>query len=70
MELTQVAFYLTAESRGKGDFRGHLIHLLMQSRNSSFEGTNEEFNLLGLSVNVWTSLQVPPPHSVWMWRFN
>lgn len=57
MELKQLVFYFPAESRGKGDFfRGHLLHLVTQSRNSSFEGTNEEFNLLGLSVNVWTSL--------------
>lgn len=56
MELTQLVFYVPAESRGKGDFRGHLIHLVMQARNSSFEGTNEEFNLLGHSVNGWTSL--------------
>lgn len=32
--------------------RGHLIHLVMQSQNSSSEGTNEEFNLPGRSVNV------------------
>lgn len=56
MALTQLVVYLLAESRGKGDFGGHLIHLVMQSRNASFEGTNEECNLVGLSVNVWTSL--------------
>lgn len=56
MELTQWLLRLIVESQGKKDVRGHLIYLLMQSQNSSFEGTNEEFNLPALFVNVWTSL--------------
>lgn len=52
MELTQLLFRLIVESQSQKDFRGHLTHLVMQSHSSSFEGTNEEFNLPGLFVNV------------------